>query len=64
MKSYDTIILGAGPAGLTAGIYLSRAKQKVLILDTGTGEVRLFLPMLLRTIRGCLKHLGIRWLLK
>ncbi len=37
MKSYDTIILGAGPAGLTAGIYLSRAKQKVLILDTGTG---------------------------
>ncbi len=37
MKSYDTIILGAGPAGLTAGIYLARAKQSVLILDTGTG---------------------------
>ncbi len=37
MKSYDAIILGAGPAGLTAGIYLSRAKQKVLILDSGTG---------------------------
>jgi thioredoxin reductase (NADPH) len=34
-KIYDSIILGAGPAGLTAGIYLSRAKQSVLILDTG-----------------------------
>ncbi len=32
---YDSIILGAGPAGLTAGIYLSRAKMKTLILDTG-----------------------------
>ena len=35
-KNYDVIILGAGPAGLTAGIYLSRAKAKTLILDTGT----------------------------
>ena len=32
---YDSIIIGAGPAGLTAGIYLSRAKMKVLILDSG-----------------------------
>ncbi|MCE1202038.1 MAG: thioredoxin-disulfide reductase [Bacteroidia bacterium] len=32
---YDTIIIGAGPAGLTAGIYLSRAKANVLILDSG-----------------------------
>ena len=35
MNSYDVIILGAGPAGLSAGIYLSRAKQSVLILDQG-----------------------------
>jgi thioredoxin reductase (NADPH) len=33
---YDAIVLGAGPAGLTAGIYLSRAKQNTLILDEGT----------------------------
>jgi len=33
---YDTIILGGGPAGLSAGIYLSRAKQKVLIIDEKT----------------------------
>ncbi len=35
MNTYDVIILGAGPAGLSAGIYLSRAKQSVLILDQG-----------------------------
>jgi thioredoxin reductase (NADPH) len=33
---YDAIVMGAGPAGLTAGIYLSRAKLKTLILDEGT----------------------------
>jgi thioredoxin reductase (NADPH) len=33
---YDIVILGAGPAGLTAGIYAARAKRRVLILDTGT----------------------------
>ncbi|MBK9290701.1 MAG: thioredoxin-disulfide reductase [Bacteroidetes bacterium] len=32
---FDSIIIGAGPAGLTAGIYLSRAKANVLILDSG-----------------------------
>jgi thioredoxin reductase (NADPH) len=33
---YDAIVIGAGPAGLTAGIYLSRARLKTLILDEGT----------------------------
>ncbi len=32
---FDVIVLGGGPAGLTAGIYLSRSKAKTLILDTG-----------------------------
>ena len=30
---YDIIIIGAGPAGLTAGIYASRASKSVLILE-------------------------------
>jgi thioredoxin reductase (NADPH) len=33
---YDVIIIGAGPAGLTAGIYLSRARMKTLIVNEGT----------------------------
>ncbi len=33
---YDAIIIGAGPAGLTAGIYLSRARVRTLILNEGT----------------------------
>jgi len=33
---YDAIVIGAGPAGLTAGIYLSRARIKTLILNEGT----------------------------
>ncbi|WP_304131048.1 thioredoxin-disulfide reductase [Ignavibacterium album] len=35
MNHYDAIIVGAGAAGLTAGIYLSRAKVKTLILNEG-----------------------------
>jgi thioredoxin reductase (NADPH) len=33
---YDAIVIGAGPAGLTAGIYLSRARVKTLVLNEGT----------------------------
>lgn len=32
---FDVIVLGGGPAGLTAGIYLARAKAKALIIDSG-----------------------------
>lgn len=31
-KTYDIIIVGAGPAGLTAGIYASRANLKTLVI--------------------------------
>ena len=34
-KDWDIIIIGAGPAGLTAGIYASRARLKTLILEAG-----------------------------
>ena len=34
-NNYDVIIIGGGPSGLTAGIYLSRAKVKTLILNEG-----------------------------
>jgi thioredoxin reductase (NADPH) len=32
---YQTIVIGAGPAGLSAGTYLSRGKTKTLILNEG-----------------------------
>ena len=33
MEEYDIIIVGGGPAGLTAGIYAARAGKKVLVLE-------------------------------
>lgn len=33
MEEYDIIIIGGGPAGLTAGIYAGRAGKSVLILE-------------------------------
>ncbi|VDG17926.1 thioredoxin-disulfide reductase [Lactiplantibacillus mudanjiangensis] len=34
-KRYDVIIIGAGPAGMTAALYASRANLSVLMLDRG-----------------------------
>ena len=39
---FDVIIIGAGAAGLTAGIYLSRAKVKTLILEMYLSSVLWF----------------------
>ncbi len=36
MNIYDIIIIGGGPAGLTAAIYAGRANKKVLILEKST----------------------------
>ena len=33
MKEYDLIIIGAGPAGLSAGVYAGRAMMKTLIIE-------------------------------
>ncbi len=35
MNNYDLIIIGAGPAGLTAAIYASRGGLKTLVVDRG-----------------------------
>ena len=36
---YDVIIIGSGPAGISAGIYAKRANKKVLILYYGTSNL-------------------------
>ncbi|EFO70597.1 hypothetical protein HMPREF9211_1475 [Lactobacillus iners LactinV 01V1-a] len=35
IKKYDVIIIGAGPGGLTAALYASRANLSVAIVDKG-----------------------------
>lgn len=42
-KDYDVIIVGSGPAGLTAGIYTSRANLRTLIIAGKTWGGQLML---------------------
>ena len=47
MESYDIVIIGAGPAGLTAGMYAGRQNSKTLVIDKGmAGGLGLEVPMM------------------
>ena len=47
MENYDIIIIGAGPAGLTAGMYAGRQNSKTLVIDkTMAGGLGLEVPMM------------------
>ncbi|MBF0305184.1 MAG: NAD(P)/FAD-dependent oxidoreductase [Alphaproteobacteria bacterium] len=37
----DALIIGAGPAGLTAGVYLGRYRRRVIVADGGPGRASL-----------------------
>lgn len=41
MATYDTIIIGGGPAGASAAVFLARAKQSTLVVDADQGITRM-----------------------
>ena len=48
---YDVIILGAGPAGLSAGLYAGRSRLDTLIIEKVRPVARLSTQTRLKTIR-------------
>ncbi|MBN2343545.1 MAG: FAD-dependent oxidoreductase [Deltaproteobacteria bacterium] len=57
-NAYDAIILGAGPAGLTAGIYLARARKRTLIIDEGTAGGQMILSHTIANYPGIIEATG------
>ena len=47
-KIYDVIVLGAGPAGLTAGLYAGRARLSTLIIEKGQDGGQIAITMKLK----------------
>lgn len=41
MLATDCLIIGAGPAGLTAAIYLARFRRNIIVMDSGPGRAEL-----------------------
>lgn len=55
---YDIIIIGAGPAGLTVGIYSARAKKKTLIINEGIIGGQIIMSHEIANYPGVLKTSG------
>ena len=48
----DTVVVGAGPSGLTAGIYLARARRSVLVLERNMAGGQMALTDLIENYPG------------
>lgn len=70
--TYDTIVIGAGQAGLAAGYHLSRSRRSFLILDAGDrvggswrhrwDSLTLFTPSMRSNLPGFAPHRGYEFL--
>lgn len=41
LREYDCLVIGGGPAGLTAAIYLARFRRSVIVIDAGDSRAAL-----------------------
>ena len=55
MKHYDLIIIGAGPAGLAAGLYAGRARLKTLIIEKQKNGGQIVITDEIENYPGCIE---------
>ncbi|EOH75887.1 thioredoxin-disulfide reductase [Enterococcus malodoratus] len=64
MQVYDVIIIGAGPAGLSAAIYAGRARLKTLLIEKGKDGGQIILTSEIENYPGSLEKESGRSLIK
>ena len=55
MKNYDLIIIGAGPAGLAAGLYAGRARLETLIIEKQKNGGQIVITDEIENYPGCIE---------
>jgi thioredoxin reductase (NADPH) len=61
---YDLIIIGAGPAGLTAGLYAGRARLETLILEKVASGGRILMTEIIENFPGFVGGISTQTLIK
>lgn len=56
MKIYDVVIIGAGPAGLSAGLYAGRARLDTLIVEKQKDGGQIVITSEIENYPGCLEE--------